>query len=87
VRIARVQKQMAMDAAAAQHRILPSVKIGVVIFPAHFCRDRRTKLPMPENLYPVFRGTEMRPSSVSLPENFLFPEGASKPDLDALKTA
>ena len=42
---------------------------------------------MPENLYPVFRGTEMRPNRVRLPENFLFPEGASKPDLDALKTA
>jgi hypothetical protein len=42
---------------------------------------------MPENLYPVFRGTEMRPNRVRLPENFLFPDGASKPDLDALKTA
>jgi hypothetical protein len=29
----------------------------------------------------------MRPNHVRLPENFLFPEGASKPDLDALKTA
>ena len=30
--------------AAAQHPIQPSGKIGVVIFPAHFRRDRRTKL-------------------------------------------
>jgi hypothetical protein len=29
----------------------------------------------------------MRPNHVRLPENFLFPDGASKPDLDALKTA
>jgi hypothetical protein len=29
----------------------------------------------------------MRPNRVRLPENFLFPDGASKPDLDALKTA
>jgi hypothetical protein len=29
----------------------------------------------------------MRPNHVRLPENFLFPEGASKPDLDALKAA
>jgi hypothetical protein len=35
--------------AAAQHRILPGAKIGVVIFPAHFCRDRRTKLRIAMN--------------------------------------
>jgi len=29
----------------------------------------------------------MRPNRVHLPENFLFPDSASKPDLDALKTA
>jgi hypothetical protein len=29
----------------------------------------------------------MRSNRVRLPKNFLFPEGASKPDLDALKTA
>jgi hypothetical protein len=29
----------------------------------------------------------MRPNRARLPENFLFPDGASKPDLDALKTA
>ena len=29
----------------------------------------------------------MRSNSVRLPENFLFPAGASKPDLDALQTA
>jgi hypothetical protein len=29
----------------------------------------------------------MKPNRVRLPENFLFPDGASKPDLDALKTA
>jgi hypothetical protein len=29
----------------------------------------------------------MKPNHVRLPENFLFPDGASKPDLDALKTA
>jgi hypothetical protein len=29
----------------------------------------------------------MRPNRARLPENLLFPDGASKPDLDALKTA
>jgi hypothetical protein len=29
----------------------------------------------------------MKPNCVRLPENFLFPAGASKPDLDALQTA
>ncbi len=29
----------------------------------------------------------MRPNSARLPENFLFPDHALKPDLDALKTA
>jgi hypothetical protein len=29
----------------------------------------------------------MRSNRVRLPENFLFPDGALKPDLDALKTA
>ena len=29
----------------------------------------------------------MKPNRVRQPENFLFPAGASKPDLDALQTA
>jgi hypothetical protein len=29
----------------------------------------------------------MKPNRVRLPENFLFPDDASKPDLDALTTA
>jgi hypothetical protein len=29
----------------------------------------------------------MKPNRVRLPQNSLFPDGASKPDLDALKTA
>jgi hypothetical protein len=57
VRITQVQKQVAMDAfregvAAAHHPIQPSgklAKIGVVIFPAHFCRDRGTKLRIAMN--------------------------------------
>jgi hypothetical protein len=95
VRITQVQKQVAMDefragVAAAQHPIQPSGKIGVFIFPAHFCRDRRTKLRIAMNareFVSSISGDRMRPNHVRLPENFLFPEGASKPDLDALKTA
>ena len=44
---------------------------------------------MPENLYPVFRGTEMRPNYIRLLENSLFPEAfpedASKPELSELE--
>jgi hypothetical protein len=30
--------------AVAQHHVRPSAKTGVVLFPAHFCRYRRTRL-------------------------------------------
>jgi hypothetical protein len=76
--------------AATQHLILPAAKLALSFFlhiSAAIGGLSFASLRMPENLYPVFRGTEMRPNHVGLPENFLFPEGASKPDLDALKTA
>jgi hypothetical protein len=75
---------------APPRHALPSAKIGVDIFRAHFCRYRRTNsasLCVPENLYPVLRGTEMRSNGARLPENFLFPDDASRTDLDALKSA
>jgi hypothetical protein len=59
-------------------------------FRANFCRDRRTKLaslPAPENLYLVFRGDEMRPNDIHSREDSLFPDDASRPDLEALETA
>ena len=39
------------------------------------------------NLYRVFRATEMKTNVVSLLENFLFPNDALRPHLDALKIA
>ena len=41
-------------------------------------------LLVPENLYPVFRGTEMKTNFVRLLENFRFPNDALRPQLDAL---
>jgi hypothetical protein len=45
---------------------------------------------VPENLYPVLRGTEMKPNFVHLLENFLFADGAFRSELreiDALMIA
>ena len=42
---------------------------------------------VPENLYPVFRATEMKTNFVGVLENFLFPNHALRPELDALKIA
>jgi hypothetical protein len=44
-------------------------------------------LLVPENLYPVFRETEMRSSAVRLPANSLAPDEALRPDLSDLKIA
>lgn len=41
-------------------------------------------LLVPENLHPMFRGTEMKTNFVRLLENFLFPNDALRPELDAL---
>jgi hypothetical protein len=40
-----------------------------------------------ENLYPVFRATEMKTDVVRVRENFLFPNHALRPELDALMMA
>jgi len=42
---------------------------------------------VPENLYPVFRATEMKTNVVRVLENFLFPNDALRPELDALMIA
>jgi hypothetical protein len=44
-------------------------------------------LLVPENLYPVFRETEMRSNAVRLPANSLAPDEALRPDLSDLKIA
>jgi hypothetical protein len=44
-------------------------------------------LLVPENLHPVFRGTEMKTNFVRLLESFLFPDDALRPELDALMMA
>ncbi len=44
-------------------------------------------LLVPENLYPVFRGTEMKTNVVRWLENFRFPNVALRPELDAPKVA
>jgi hypothetical protein len=44
-------------------------------------------LLVPENLHPVFPGTEMKTNFVRWLENFLFPNDALRPELDALKVA
>jgi hypothetical protein len=41
---------------------------------------------IPENLYPVFRATEMKTNFVRVLENFLFPNRCA-PELDALMIA
>jgi hypothetical protein len=41
---------------------------------------------VPENLYPVFRATEMKTNFVRVLENFLFPNRCA-PELDALMIA
>jgi hypothetical protein len=42
---------------------------------------------IPENLYPVLRATEMKTNFVRVRENFLFPNHALRPELDALMIA
>jgi hypothetical protein len=42
---------------------------------------------VPENLYPVFRATEMKTNVVRVLENLLFPNDALRPELDALMIA
>jgi len=42
---------------------------------------------VPENLYPVFRATEMKTNFVRVLENLLFPNHALRPKLDALMMA
>ena len=66
--------------AAATRHILPSAKIDVVVFlPANFCRYSQARSGFvvgTENLYPVFRATEMKTNFVGVLENFLFPNHA-----------
>jgi hypothetical protein len=42
---------------------------------------------VPENLYPVFRATEMKTNVVRVLENLLFPNHALRSELDALMIA
>ena len=42
---------------------------------------------VPENLYPVFRATEMKTNFVRVRESVLFPNHALRPELDALMIA
>ena len=77
--------------AAATRHIPPSAKIDVVVFvPQISAAIRRlglASLLVPENLYPVFRETEMRSNDVRLPANSLAPDEALRPDLSDLKIA
>jgi hypothetical protein len=76
---------------AATRHTLPSTKIDAfVFFPQISAAIREldwTSWLVPENLYPVFRETEMRPNDVRLPANSLAPDEASRSDLDALRKA
>ena len=77
--------------AAATRHMPPSAKIDVVVFvPQISAAIRRlglASLLVPENLYPVFRETEMRSNGARLPANSLAPDEALRPDLSDLKIA
>ena len=71
--------------------MLPGTKIDAfVFFPQISAAIRELDWAswlVPENLYPVFRETEMRPNGVRLPANSLTPDETLRSDLDALKKA
>ena len=71
--------------------MLPSAKIDVVVFFSQFSAAIRrldlASLLVPENLYPVFRETEMRSNAVRVLENAFALDEALRPDLSDLKIA
>jgi hypothetical protein len=76
---------------AATRHILPSADIDVVaLFPQISAAIRRldpASLLVPENLYPVFRETEMGSNALRVLENAFTPDVALRPDLSDLKIA
>src|SRR5882762_11874956 len=69
--------------AAATRHIPPSGKIDIVVFFPQISAVIRmlglASLLVPENLYPVFRETEMRSNGARLPANSLAPDEALRP--------
>jgi hypothetical protein len=89
--LAGVLAGLFLAGAAATRHVPPSAKIDVVVFvPQISAAIRRlglASLLVPENLYPVFRETEMRSNDVRLRANSLAPDEALRPDLSDLKIA